>query len=95
MGFKANANKRRKIAAAAKGPGEKKKMEFEGQVPCDIAECKNWADKKIGGRKIAFDRAADIFGEDSLLGSARRVSVCKSHYREWKKERKDEMTEWS
>ena len=63
--------------------------------PVYVAGCDNFADKKIGGRRLAFDRAADVWGEDGIEGQSRRISVCKSCYREWKKAKKDDMDEWS
>jgi|TARA_B100001750_G_scaffold65513_1_gene52052 hypothetical protein len=95
MGFKANARKRRQAAAAASGPDEEKQEEYVGEKKCDVADCDNWADKKIGGRRLAFDRAVDVWGESGLSTEAKRVTVCKSCYRSWKKAKKDEPTEWT
>ena len=96
MGFKSKARKKRAAADAAAGrTGKAKKEEFVGQVRCNIAGCENFADKKIGGRKLAFDRAADVWGESGLNKDSRRVTVCKSCYRAWKKAKKDEPTEWT
>ena len=66
MGFKANARKRRQAAATASGPAEKADEEYVGEKKCDVADCENWADKKIGGRRLAFDRAVDVWGESGL-----------------------------
>ena len=71
MGFKANARKRRQVAAAASGASEKKQEEYVGEKKCDVADCDNWADKKIGGRRLAFDRAVDVWGESGLSTEAR------------------------
>ena len=95
MGFKSKAHKRRQAAAAAAGSEEKSAEEYVGEVKCDVAGCDNWADKKIGGRKLAFDRAADVWGESGLNKDSRRVTVCKSCYRAWKKAKKDAPTEWT
>ena len=96
MGFKSKARKKRVAANEASGKsGKSEKEEFVGQVNCQVAGCGGFADKKIGGRRIAFDRAADVWGEDGLNGQSRRVSVCKAHYREWKKAKKDDLDEWS
>jgi hypothetical protein len=95
MGFKSRAKKKQKVASDAKGTSKKVKEEYSGEIRCDVADCENWADKKIGGRKLAFDRAVDVWGEDGLLGNSRRVSVCKSCYRVWKKAKKDDLNEWS
>ena len=94
MGFKSNARKRREQSAGSEDT-EKPKEEFIGQVKCDVSGCNNWADKKVGGRKLAFDRAADVWGESGLTRDSRRITVCKSCYRAWKKAKKDEPTEWS
>ena len=96
MGFKSKARKKRAAADAAAGrTGKAKKEEFVGQVRCNIAGCENFADKKIGGRRLAFDRAVDVWGGDGFGGQSRGVSICKSHYREWKKATKDDFDEWS
>ena len=95
MGFKANARKRRDAASAAAGPQEKEAEEYVGEIKCDGAGCDNWSDKKIGGRKLAFDRAVDVWGESGLTKDSKRVTVCKSCYRAWKKAKKDEPTEWT
>ena len=94
MGFKSNARKRRDVSAASVD-SKKSEEEYIGQVKCDVAGCNNWADKKVGGRKLAFDRAADVWGESGLSRDSRRITVCKSCYRAWKKAKKDEPTEWS
>ena len=95
MGFKANARKRRDAASAAAGPEKKEDEEYVGEIKCDVAGCENWADKKAGGRKLAFDRAVDVWGESGLTKDSKRVTVCKSCYRAWKKAKKDEPTEWT
>ena len=95
MGFKSNARKRRKEAGLGSNSSSKSDEEYVGEVRCDVAGCQNWADKKVGGRKLAFDRAADVWGESGLSRVSRRISVCMSCYRHWKKAKKDEPTEWT
>ncbi len=56
----------------------------EGEVPCDVAKCENWADKRFGGRSIAIDNAIDVWGDDGLKRDVRRVRICRPCYREWK-----------
>ena len=75
--------------------GQRQRKEKSGVVRCEIRGCKNWADKTMGGRRIAYDRAVDVWGEDLLSSDSRRLSVCKQHYKEWKKARKDDPDEWS
>ena len=50
MGFKSNARKKRQ-QSGADSSSKKSSEEFVGQVKCDVSGCKNWADKKVGGRK--------------------------------------------
>jgi len=94
MGFKSKARKRRIDASNSKSDQKSKDVEFEGNVRCDIKDCKNWADKKIGGRKMAYDRAVDVWGSSAFSRKIKKVSLCKSHYRIWKKEKKGEPKEW-
>ena len=95
MGFKSRARKR-KIASGgdASGSSNEDKPEFEGEVPCDIKGCENWADKKAGGRKMAYDRADDVWGSSGIAKKGRKISLCKPCYRTWKKEKKGEPKEW-
>ena len=94
MGGKSNARKKRQ-QSGSDGIAKKSTIEFGGQVKRDVSGCNDWADKKVGGRKLAFDRAADVWGESGLSSDSRRVKICKSCYRTWKKAKKDEPTEWS
>ncbi|MBT3357011.1 MAG: hypothetical protein HN534_01350 [Euryarchaeota archaeon] len=93
MGFKSKVRKRR----GNTGNGTSKdgdSEEYEGQIRCDIIECGNWADKKIGGRKMAYDRAVEVWGTSGVSRKVRKVSLCKPCYRTWKKEKKGEPKEW-
>jgi len=78
MGFKANARKRRQAAATASGPAEKADEEYVGEKKCDVADCGNWADKKVGGRRLAFDRAVDVWVNQAYPLKPRE-SQCASH----------------
>ena len=95
MGFKSRARNRRK---ESKGSGPENQNgaeeEFVGEVPCDIKDCENWADKKVGGRKMGYDRAVDVWGASGISRKVRKVSLCKPCYRKWKKEKKGEPKEW-
>tara|TARA_Y100000588_G_scaffold42522_1_gene40577 strand:- start:678 stop:968 length:291 start_codon:yes stop_codon:yes gene_type:complete len=95
MGFKSRARKRRYAAAGARAElGEEPKEEFQGEAPCDIKGCENWADKKAGGRKMAYDRAVEVWGSSGISRKVKKVSLCKPCYRTWKKEKKGEPKEW-
>lgn len=95
MGFKSRAKKRRVASARGQdGTATDEKSEFVGEVPCDIKGCGNWADKKAGGRKMAYDRAVDVWGSSGISRKVRKISLCKSCYRAWKKENKGQPKEW-
>jgi len=95
MGFKSRAKKRRQASPDGKGmSSEEGRGEFVGEVPCDIKGCENWADKKAGGRKMAYDRAVDVWGSSGISRKVRKISLCKSCYRAWKKENKGQPKEW-
>jgi|TARA_B100000287_G_scaffold411189_1_gene440388 hypothetical protein len=94
MGFKSRARKRRKHADGGRQDTGGEKEEFQGELPCDIKGCENWADKKAGGRKMAYDRAVDVWGSSGIKRKVRKISLCKPCYRTWKKEKKGEPKEW-
>ena len=66
MGFKSNARKRRKVTTVSSGNSKTEKKEYVGEIKCDVANCDKWADKKIGGRKKAYDWAVDVWGDSGL-----------------------------
>ena len=90
MGFKSKARKHRKDA----GEDEKKSKttKKEGEMPCGVRDCENFADKSMGGRSLSIDDAIDMWGSSGYQERKGRVRVCKSCYRKWKKENKtDDM----
>ena len=95
MGFKSRARKRRASSQGGDGGASiEDKPEFVGDIPCDIKGCGKWADKKVGGRKMAYDRAVDVWGTSGISKKVRKISLCKPCYRTWKKEKKGEPKEW-
>ena len=95
MGFKARARKRRTDASSPNGDDSAgSAKEYEGQLRCDIKGCENWADKGVGGRKMAYDRAVEVWGSSGISKKIRKISLCKPCYRTWKKEKKGEPKEW-
>ncbi len=94
MGFKSKARKKRIATNDSSNEKKSKDIEFEGSVSCDIKDCNNWADKKVGGRKMAYARAVDVWGSSAFPRKIKKVSLCKAHYRVWKKEKKGEPKEW-
>ncbi len=61
MGFKAKARKHRKDAGEE--DTTKKTTKFEGELPCGIRGCENFADKAVGGRSLSIDDAIDMWGQ--------------------------------
>ena len=68
--------------------GEAKKN--VGETACALKSCEKWADKKLGGRSLSFDDATEMWGSGSFTATKGRVRVCKSCYRSWKKENKND-----
>ena len=66
---------------------------LDPEVPCQVPKCSNFADTALGGRSIAFDNAVDVW--ENIQEGARRVKICRTHYKEWKKAKKDDDNEWS
>jgi len=95
MGFKSRARKRRGDSRSSGISGDQDSPEeYEGKIRCDISDCENWADKGVGGRKMAYDRAVEVWGSSGVSRKVRKISLCKPCYREWKKEKKSEPREW-
>jgi hypothetical protein len=88
MGFKAKARKHRKD----NGEDDKKTAvsKNEGELPCGVRDCENFADKAVGGRSLSVDDAIDMWGSSGYQERKGRVRVCKSCYRKWKKENKSD-----
>ena len=90
MGFKARARKHRQDSGEE--TEKKSSKNTEGEIACGVTSCDNFADKQFGGRSLSVDNAADMWGDGSFTERKGRVRVCKSCYRKWKKESKeDEM----
>lgn len=88
MGFKAKARKHRKDDD--RDEKKQKKAAKEGEVPCGVRDCDNFADKSMGGRSLSIDDAIDMWGSSGYEARKGRVRVCKSCYRKWKKENKSD-----
>ena len=87
MGFKAKA---RKNKVKTTTDGDQKKKSIPGELPCAIKSCNRFADKRLGGRSLSFDDATEMWGSGNFLSTKGRVRVCKSCYRSWKKENKND-----
>ena len=62
MGFKAKARKH-KADAGESVDKKQKKSKKEGDIPCGINSCDNYADKSFGGRSLSIDNAIDVWGD--------------------------------
>ncbi len=93
MGFKAKARKARQASGKDEGRKRRSRELPDGEKPCAVKGCENWADKSHGGRSIAFDNLAEVWEEEELVGEGRRLAICKPCYRHYKKERKDDERE--
>ena len=87
MGFKARA---RKTKADSGKDGKAKSKKNTGETPCAVKSCEKWADKNLGGRSLSFDDATEMWGNGNFASAKGRVRVCKSCYRSWKKETKND-----
>jgi hypothetical protein len=88
MGFKSKARKHLSKSGEDGSGGKQRKSDIEGSVRCAVSGCDNWADKRMGGRSMAYENVAEVF--DSLSKDTNRVPICKPHYREYKKETKED-----
>ena len=93
MGFKSKARKARGDSGKDSERKRRSKDLEDGEKPCAIKGCENWADKSHGGRSIAFDNLAEVWEEGELVGENRRLSICKPCYRHYKKEKKDDESQ--
>jgi hypothetical protein len=90
MGFKARARKHRSDDGDETSKTSSKQA--DGELPCGVKGCENFADKSLGGRSLSLDDAIDMWGSGGYQERKGRVRVCKSCYRTWKKENKSEDT---
>ncbi|MEK9731395.1 MAG: hypothetical protein VW230_06520 [Candidatus Poseidoniales archaeon] len=88
MGFKARARKHRQ--ESGEETEQSTSAQKEGEIPCGVSSCDDFADKHFGGRSLSVDNATEMWGEGSFDERKGRVRVCKSCYRKWKKESKED-----
>ena len=75
---------------SSKEKGKKGKVGKAGATPCGISGCDGGSDKHVGGRSLSQENAIDVWGEGGFSTRKNRVRVCKSCYKLWKKETKDD-----
>ncbi len=79
-----------RIPSSVKKKGKKKSQEKTGEIACGINSCDGFSDKHMGGRSLSQENAIDTWGEGTFTVRKNRVRVCKSCYKVWKKENKDD-----
>ena len=87
MGWKKRMQEVR--GTTSSGRGAKATTTKEATEPCNINGCGNWADKHLGGRSLGVPDAEEVWGSGGFSETKGRVKVCKSCYRHYKKEQKD------
>ena len=87
MGWKKRMQEVR--GTTSSGRGAKTTTTKEATEPCNINGCGNWADKHLGGRSLGVPDAEEVWGSGGFSETKGRVKVCKSCYRHYKKEQKD------
>lgn len=91
MGFKSRARK----SKTNKENDKRKDPEItpENEVKCGIKNCKNFADKHLGGRSLGRNKVLEVWSKSEFEEIKGRVKLCKKCYRILKKETKDSK-EW-
>lgn len=81
-----------RIPSSSKKKGKKEKVEKVGEIPCGVKGCDNFSDKHMGGRSLSQENGIEMWGEGGFEVRKNRLRVCKSCYRAWKKDNKDETS---
>ena len=86
------ARKQRKvrIPSSLKKRSSKTRSVKEGEISCGIKNCEGFSDKHMGGRSLSQEDVIETWGESSFEVRKGRVKICKSCYRKWKKDKKDD-----
>ncbi len=84
---KALEQRRKKVEKSEASNDSKEKTP---ETTCGIKKCDNWADKSNGGRSLGASKADMVWSKGQYETQKGRVKICKSCYRIWKKETKDE-----
>ena len=93
MSRRTNQSQRKvRIPSGLSKKKKKAKVEKIGEIPCGVSGCDGWSDKHMNGRSLSQENAIEMWGEGSFTVRKNRVRVCKSCYRSWKKENKDESS---
>ena len=79
-----------RIPSSKRKKSNSKKEEKPGEIPCCISSCDGFADKHKGGRSLSQENAIETWGEGGFEVRKNRVRVCKSCYKAWKKDNKDD-----
>ncbi|MDP6870232.1 MAG: hypothetical protein QGI21_05615 [Candidatus Poseidoniaceae archaeon] len=92
MGRRTNQTQRKvRIPSASRKKDKKKVAAKSGEMSCGINSCDGFSDKHMGGRSLSQENAIDTWGEGTFAVRKNRVRVCKSCYKVWKKDNKDDI----
>ena len=69
---------------------KRKKAGAKKEAKPGVITCGGFADKHLGGRSLSQENAIDTWGEGAFTVRKNRVRVCKSCYKLWKKDNKDD-----
>lgn len=81
-----------KIPSSLRKNSKSKKVEKPGEIPCCISSCDGFADKHMGGRSLSQENGIETWGEGGFTVRKNRVRVCKSCYKTWKKDNKEDSS---
>jgi len=89
MSYRQPQRKRRQPRKSSRS-GASNAANKDPEIPCGVKGCEGFSDKQVGGRSLGTEDAQDVWGDSGVETRKGRVRVCKSCYRKWKKETKDD-----
>lgn len=93
MSHQTNRTQRKvRIPSSSSKKGTKSKNAKPGDISCGIKACDGFSDKHLGGRSLSQENAIETWGDGTFTIRKSRVRVCKTCYKVWKKDNKDEST---
>ena len=81
-----------RIPSKSNKAGKKENVEKTGEIACGVNDCSGFSDKHMGGRSLSQENAIEMWGDGAFSVRKNRVRVCKSCYKSWKKDNKDDSS---
>lgn len=81
-----------RVPSSSSKKGKKSKTDKPGEISCGIKACDGFSDKHLGGRSLSQENAIDTWGDGTYTVRKSRVRVCKTCYKAWKKDNKDDTS---